>query len=106
MARFRRAHYVQGWSLKRIVRELHVSGNTARKILQSDETDFTCERDHQPMPRIGPWQQNLEAFLQVNADKALRERLHDLTTGDFVANRRNVVLIGVFRRAKLIPLAG
>ena len=87
IARVRRAFYVQGWSLKKIVRELHVSWSearaatsprprrTVRKILRSDETDFTYERDHQPMPRIGPWQQKLDAFLQGNADKAPRERL-------------------------------
>lgn len=35
-----------------------------QKILRSDETGFTYERDRQPMPRIGPWQQKLDAFLQ------------------------------------------
>lgn len=75
IARVRRAFYVQGWSVKRIVRELHVSRNTVRKILRSDETDFTYERDHQPMPRIGPWQQKLDEFLQGNAGKPPRERL-------------------------------
>ena len=34
IARVRRAFHVQGWSLKRISRELHVSRNTIRKILQ------------------------------------------------------------------------
>ena len=34
IARVRRAFHVQGWSLKRISRELHVSRNTVRKILQ------------------------------------------------------------------------
>lgn len=75
IARVRRAFYVQGWSLKKIVRDLHVSRNTVRKILRSDETDFTYERDHQPMPRIGPWQQKLDEFLQGNAGKPPRERL-------------------------------
>ena len=40
IARVRRAFHVQGWSVKRIVRELHVSRNTVRKILRSDETDL------------------------------------------------------------------
>jgi hypothetical protein len=55
IARVRRAFYVQGWSVKKIVRELHVSRNTVRKILRTDETDFSYERERQPMPRIGPW---------------------------------------------------
>jgi transposase len=75
IARVRRAFHIQGWSLKKIVRELHVSRNTVRKILRSDETDFTYERDHQPMPRIGPWQQKLDGFLQGNSNKPPRERL-------------------------------
>jgi DNA-binding transcriptional regulator LsrR (DeoR family) len=41
IARVRRAFYVQGWSLKRISRELHLSRNTIRKILRSNETEFT-----------------------------------------------------------------
>ncbi len=75
IARVRRAYYVQKWSLKKIARELHVSRNTVRKILRSDETDFSYERERQPMPRIGPWQGQLEQFLSTNAGKAPRERL-------------------------------
>ncbi|WP_283176384.1 serine hydrolase [Gemmobacter sp. 24YEA27] len=75
IARERRAFYVQGWSMKKIVRELHVSRNTVRKILRTDETDFSYERERQPMPRIGPWQGQLEQFLSSNANKPARERL-------------------------------
>ena len=46
IARVRRAFHIQGWSLKKIVRELHVSPNTVRKIVRTDETDFSYERDH------------------------------------------------------------
>lgn len=41
IARVRRAFYVQGWSVKKIVRELNLSRNTVRKILRTDETDFS-----------------------------------------------------------------
>jgi len=75
IARVRRAFHVQGWSVKRIVRELHVSRNTVRKILRSGETDFSYERERQPMPRIGPWQDQLDGFLASNAGKQPRERL-------------------------------
>jgi transposase len=75
IARVRRAFYVQGWPVKRIVRELHVSRNTVRKILRSDETEFSYEREHQPMPRIGPWQKKLDELLLGNASKPARERL-------------------------------
>jgi len=75
IARVRRAFHVQGWSMKKIVRELHVSRNTMRKILRSGETDFSYERERQPMPRLGPWQGQLEQFLSANAGKPSRERL-------------------------------
>lgn len=75
IARVRRAFRVQGWSVKKIVRELHVSRNTVRKILRSDETDFSYERERQPMPRIGPWQGQLEQLLSSNEGKPSRERL-------------------------------
>jgi transcriptional regulator with XRE-family HTH domain len=75
IARVRRAFHIQGWSMKKIARDLHVSRNTVRKILRSGETDFTYERERQPMPRIGPWQAQLEPFLSANAGKPSRERL-------------------------------
>lgn len=61
--------------MKKIVRELHVSRNTVRKILRSDETDFSYERTRQPQRRIGPWQDQLERLLSSNAGKPSRERL-------------------------------
>ena len=61
--------------MKKISRELNVSRNTVRKIVRSSETDFTYERTNQPLPRIGPWQSQLEQFQVSNAGKASRERL-------------------------------
>src|SRR6478736_8642060 len=79
IARVRRAFHVQGWSVKKIVRELHVSRNTVRKILRSDETDFTYERERQPLPRIGAWKVEIERFLTANEGKPSRERLTLIT---------------------------
>lgn len=75
IARVRRAFHVQGWSVKRIVRELHVSRNTVRKILRSDETDFSYERERQPLPKTGAWKVEIERFLAANEGKPSRERL-------------------------------
>jgi transposase len=36
---------------------------------------FHYERDEQPLPRIGPWQEDLDKLLAANAGKASRERL-------------------------------
>ena len=75
IARVRRAFHVQGWSVKRICRELHVSRNTVRKILRSDETSFSYERERQPKPKIGPWKDQLDGLLNDNLGKAAREQL-------------------------------
>ena len=75
IARVRRAFHVQAWSLKRICRELHVSRNTVRKILRSDETSFSYERERQPKPKIGPWKDQLDGLLNGNLGKSAREQL-------------------------------
>ncbi len=75
IARVRRVFHVQGWSVKKIARELNVSRNTVRKIVRSDVTEFTYKREHQPLPRIGAWRGDVERFLLANEGKAARERL-------------------------------
>ena len=75
IARVRRAFHVQGWSVKKIARELNVSRNTVRKIVRSDVTEFTYKRERQPPPRIGAWRGDVERLLIANEGKASRERL-------------------------------
>lgn len=75
IARVRRAYFVQGKSIKQIERELHVARNAVRKIIRSGETSFSYEREKQPLPRIGPWQAELDRLLLANEGKAARERL-------------------------------
>lgn len=75
IARVRRAFHVQGWSMKKIARELHVSRNTVRKILRSDETDFSYERERQPLPKTGVWKAEIERLLATNEGRSSRERL-------------------------------
>jgi len=75
IARIRRAFLVQGKAIKEIVRELHVSRNTVRKVLRSGETAFSYARAEQPHPKLGPWRDELERLLAANAEKSARERL-------------------------------
>lgn len=75
IARIRRAHFVRGKSIKEIVRELHVSRNTVRKVLRTGATAFSYEREVQPLPRIGPWREALDRLLAGNEGKPARERL-------------------------------
>jgi len=75
IARVRREFFGRGRTIKEIVRELHISRNTVRKILRSGETEFTYEREHQPLPKIGPWKEQLDELLTTNASRSTRERL-------------------------------
>ena len=75
IARIRRGHFVQGKSIKAICRELKVSRKVVRKVLRSGATAFEYERSVQPLPRIGPWKDDLERLLTANEAKSARERL-------------------------------
>ena len=46
-----------------------------RKVVWSDETSFSYARAIQPMPKLGPWAEELEGRLEVNEKKRRRDRL-------------------------------
>ena len=75
IARVRREFFARGRTIKEIARDLHIARNTVRKILRSGETAFSYEREVQPLPKIGPWKDQLDELLRVNAGKSARERL-------------------------------
>jgi transposase len=75
IARVRREFHQRKRSIKEIARELHISRNTVRKILRSDATAFTYERERQPLPKIGPLKAELDRLLLANEGKPARERL-------------------------------
>ena len=75
IARIRRAHLIQGKSIKAICRELHVSRKVVRKVLRSEATEFRYERERQPMPRLGAWRDELDQLLAANEARPSRERL-------------------------------
>jgi transposase len=75
IAKIRRAHLVQGKSIKAICRELGVSRKVVRKVLRSGATGFSYERKVQPKPKIGPIKDKLDALLAANEARPARERL-------------------------------
>ncbi len=75
VARIRRAHFVQGKTIKAISRELGIARNTIRKVLRSGATSFTYEREVQPRPKLGQWTEELERRLMANDRLSRRERL-------------------------------
>ena len=75
IAKIRRAFFVQGKPIKAICRELRVSRKVVRKVIRSEATEFRYEREAQPLPKIGPWRDQLDQLLLTNEGKASRERL-------------------------------
>jgi len=75
IAKIRRAFFGQGKAIKTICRELGLSRKVVRKVIRSGATEFHYEREHQPLPKIGPWRERLDAILLANAAKPAREQL-------------------------------
>ena len=75
IAKIRRDHLVRGVPIKKIARDLRVSKNTIRKVVRGDATSHTYERKIQPMPKLGPWVEELERQLKANEKKARKDRL-------------------------------
>ena len=75
IARIRRDHLVRGVPIKKIARDLRVLKNTVRKVVWGDETSYSYERKIQPMPKLGPWVDELERQLEANEKKPRRDRL-------------------------------
>src|ERR1700693_510817 len=75
IATSRRCFLVRGKPIKAICRELRVSRKVVRKVIRSEATEFRYEREAQPLPKIGPWQDKLDQLLLANEGKAARERL-------------------------------
>ena len=75
IARIRRDHEVKGVPIKKLARDLRVSKNTIRKVVRGDATSHTYERTIQPLPKLGPWVDELERRLEANEKKPRWERL-------------------------------
>ena len=75
IARIRRAHFVQGKTIKAMSREFGIARNTIRRILRSGETSFAYQRDVQPRPKLGLWTEEFDRRLIANDRLSRRERL-------------------------------
>ena len=75
IARIRRDHLVKGVPIKKLARDLRVSRNTIRKVVRGDATSHTYEHTLQPMPKLGPWVEELERRLEANERTPRRDRL-------------------------------
>lgn len=78
-----RREYAGGKAIKAIARDLHVSRKVVRKAIRAPEGAFDYHRAVQPLPRLGPYQERLDALLLQNEvtprrDKLRMTRIHDL----------------------------
>jgi transposase len=75
IAKIRRLYFAQGRPIKVICRELGLSRKVVRKVIRSGASEFHYERERQPLPKIGPRRERLDAILATNEAKSARERL-------------------------------
>ena len=69
IAKVRRAYFVQKRSIKAICREFRLSRKVVRKVIRSEATEFRYERGRQPLPRIGPWQDQLDGCWRTSTSR-------------------------------------
>src|SRR5215831_16027267 len=82
IAKVRRAYFIHKKPIKihkkpikAICREFCLSRRVVRKVIRSEATEFHYERRRQPLPRIDPWREQLDALWLANEETPARERL-------------------------------
>ena len=70
----RRYYLVEKKSIKEICRVLNLSREPVRKIVRSETTAFTYERQVQPYPKLGPWITRLDKLLEENQELPRKQR--------------------------------
>jgi transposase len=75
IGRIRRAHLVEGESIRGIARRLRVSRQVVRRAIASETGEFHYERSVQPLPKLGSHVAGLNRLLEENERRSRRERL-------------------------------
>src|SRR3546814_11960491 len=80
--RIRREH-ASGKAIKAIARDLHLSRKVVRKAIRAPDADMAYRRAVQPLPKLGPFQGQLDTLLAEAEARPRREtlrlkRIHDL----------------------------
>ena len=74
IGKIRRRRLIHQDSISEIARDLGLSRNTVRKALRSGEEPFEYRRKRQPRPRLGPYLELLDQWLEAEQKLPLRER--------------------------------
>ena len=75
IGRIRRAHLVEGESIRGIARRLRLSRQVVRRAIASETGEFHYERNVQPLPKLGSHVADLNRLLEENERRQRRERL-------------------------------
>ncbi len=75
IAKIRRYYFVEGRKIKQISRDLNISRNTVRKVIRSGKTKHEYSRETQPSPKLGPYYEFLDDFLDQDWKKPKRRRI-------------------------------
>jgi hypothetical protein len=59
IAKIRRTYFSLGKPIKEICRDQRISRKVVRNAIRSNATEFHYERSTQPLPKIGPWRDQL-----------------------------------------------
>jgi transposase-like protein len=65
IGKIRRRRLVQGESISAIARDMGLSRNTVKRALRFEGDGFEYRRSSQPRPKLGPFLETLEAWLEV-----------------------------------------
>ena len=74
IGKIRRRRLVQGESISAIERDLQLSRNTVKRALRFEGEAFEYRRLRQPRPRLGPYLETLEGWLEAEEQLPARER--------------------------------
>jgi transposase len=74
IGKIRRRRLVQGESISAIARDLRLSRNMVKRALRAEGAAFEYHRRVQPKPKLGPYLEKLEAWLQAERQLPSRER--------------------------------
>jgi transposase len=74
IGKIRRRRLVLGESISAIARDLGLSRNTVKRALRSEGEGFEYRRSSQPRPKLGPFLETLEAWLEGEEKLPAREQ--------------------------------
>lgn len=72
--KIRCAYHRDRKKIRQIAREFKLSKNTVKKVLRGDATEFTYDRQEQPLPKLGPYHDLLDSQLEADSTKPRKEQ--------------------------------